>query len=308
MTLPNAIENSFASLGSSEGQKLLPFDFAPSLDDVICQKGRQAYCHPGNTNFRLILSLNVERYGAAPSKTSKSAIVNEIVDFFREKKSLNGGGGFVRFDKGSGHWYEIRDAMAREKVGFSVREELRKRNPIYMDEKRRKRRNSKRRRAAARKRSRMNTIAAAIKEADDRSAMETIAAAITESDEMIRCSQWHTGKSSVPPAHSSSNSLISLVDLGCSRSDSVAIEGGLLEPHKLLAGMNVFAGTVDEVESLWDDHDAVPKTTLTMGESREWFSEDEIKQTQVASEIDFSVFPNEPNQPPATPHQPYKLL
>lgn len=244
---------------------MLPSHFVPSSVDVICQKGQQAYNHPGNVRFRLIVSLNVERYGVAPNKASKSVIVNEIVDLIRENNPS--GGGFVRHDKDTNHWYEIGDAMAREKVGFSIREELRKRDPVYMEAKRRKRRNTKRQRTAARKQNEMRAITAAIK----------------ETDKMIR-------DADEAPAGAPTQPSVLASDLGLPNSDSFAEEGELPMRLQSLGDVKMLAGPVDTVKSLWDEQAVVPKTKLTMGESREWFSDDQMKRMQVVTDdFDFSA-------------------
>lgn len=73
----------------------------------------------GNQRFRSLCELRKERYSAAKSKIEKSLIVMEIVDAIREGSQC---GGFVKKDPKASRWYEVGDAVAREKVGQQLRD------------------------------------------------------------------------------------------------------------------------------------------------------------------------------------------
>lgn len=96
----------------------LPTDFAPSSEDVICARGRQAFNHAGNTRFRNTVFLHMEEYEAAKSKPEKSVIVSKIVEIVRDSS----GGRFARFNKQANRWISLGDIGAREKVGQAIRD------------------------------------------------------------------------------------------------------------------------------------------------------------------------------------------
>ena len=86
--------------------------FQPGAFDVICSRGKKAFEHAGNRNFRNIIERHMKEYATASTKFEKSIIVTQIVDQVRQASP---GGGFIRRD--NGRWYEVGDAVAREKVG-----------------------------------------------------------------------------------------------------------------------------------------------------------------------------------------------
>jgi hypothetical protein len=118
-------------------RRYLPVKFLPSVNDVLCGKGKTCFNHPGNRRFRAIVGANLHRYQTAPNKIEKSAIVNEIVDIVRKHCSTMGG--FVRPDTTTKRWFEIGDEAAREKVGQVIRDTILRQNPQGMEEKQRKR-------------------------------------------------------------------------------------------------------------------------------------------------------------------------
>lgn len=77
---------------------------------------QEFYNFPGNQRFRILVDMNVERYSLAETKSDKTRIVCQIVQMIREA-----GGGFCRLEK-DGSWYEVGDAVAREKVGSLFRD------------------------------------------------------------------------------------------------------------------------------------------------------------------------------------------
>merc|ERR1712187_915627 len=58
-------------------------------------------------------------YADSKTKLEKSAIVSKLVDLVRESSPE---GAFVRYEAGS--WWEVSDAVAREKVGAQLRDLL----------------------------------------------------------------------------------------------------------------------------------------------------------------------------------------
>lgn len=96
-------------------------DFEPSPYDVICGRGKIAFNHAGNHRFRVTIDIYLQRYSKAKTKLEKSIIVMSIVDIFRQNSPT---GGFVKRDTSTGRWFEVGDAVAREKVGQALREAL----------------------------------------------------------------------------------------------------------------------------------------------------------------------------------------
>lgn len=239
---------------SSENQISLPANFYPSSLDVICQKGRKAFNHPGNQVFRRTVALYSRSYQEAPNKVSKSIIVNNIVNWIRQ--NCTNGGRFVRFNNDNNTWYEIGDTLAREKVGYTIREELRKKDPVYMNEKRAKRRILKRQRTAERNRSNMTSIATTIAEAD----------------KDLHVSRGHTE----PPSFvfgSTEHAQWQWV-LGAT---FVTKDDSSFEPPPC------------EIPSEMNLPTLVEETTLTSGESQDWFTLDQMKPMTAGEEYDLSA-------------------
>ena len=90
----------------------------PGPNDVICARGKRAFNHPGNRRFRNMVESYMERYSMAATKLEKSMLVSQIVDGVRHADPP---GGFLRESEdevtGCSRWYEVGDAVAREKVG-----------------------------------------------------------------------------------------------------------------------------------------------------------------------------------------------
>ena len=77
--------------------------------------------HAGNVRFREIIRSKLPQYNASKSKLEKSLIVTTIVDAVRD---YSPDGGFIKQDKTPGAWYDVGDALAREKIGQTIRDQL----------------------------------------------------------------------------------------------------------------------------------------------------------------------------------------
>jgi hypothetical protein len=102
-----------AAFGLKTGRSQLGVDFQPSDLSVICGRGNYRN-HSGNHRFHLLASTFVGRYSQADSKTTKSALVFNIVTMIRQA-----GGHFCKYEKGV--WFEVGDRIAREKVSAFFR-------------------------------------------------------------------------------------------------------------------------------------------------------------------------------------------
>ena len=86
-------------------------DYSPNNYSVLCGRGREFFNAIGNRRFRVIVSIFLERYSKADTKSQKSQIVSDVVDMVRSS-----GGGFVKLEHG--RWYEVGDSVARYVILF----------------------------------------------------------------------------------------------------------------------------------------------------------------------------------------------
>jgi hypothetical protein len=115
-------ENGAASASTGTSRiHLLPSDFSPGKDDVICGRGKKCYSHIGNERFRVRVSGMLNTYNAARSKVDKSAVLSDVVE---QVRSASPNGGFVKLDVDTGRWYEVGDFLAREKTSQAFRDAL----------------------------------------------------------------------------------------------------------------------------------------------------------------------------------------
>ena len=73
-------------------------------------------CIAGNIAFRQMVLEAVDDYMRAGTRYQKSFFVLEVVD-----KVRNSGGRFLKREDEDGHWIELSDQSAKEKVGQSIR-------------------------------------------------------------------------------------------------------------------------------------------------------------------------------------------
>ena len=85
-------------------------------NDVLSGRGGGTNQHEGNCFFRSLINKNRERY-LRSKKNDKPYISLSIVNTIRQRK-----GRFLKKDEDSGLWYEIGDALAREKTSQALRQ------------------------------------------------------------------------------------------------------------------------------------------------------------------------------------------
>ena len=110
----------FPPTGDEKTETILPTYFKPGPYSVIIGRGKECRGNIGNRRLRVLASRFLEKYADAPNKATKSRIVATIVTMMREACPL---GAFVRL-RADGRWYEVKEAVASEKVGYTMRELL----------------------------------------------------------------------------------------------------------------------------------------------------------------------------------------
>ena len=83
---------------SEEKKKYLANDYKLSDYDVICGRGRTCYNHRGNVRFRDIVQQQLSQYMDAKTKTDKTLVIYDIIQYVR-RTTPTAGGGFRRTDE-----------------------------------------------------------------------------------------------------------------------------------------------------------------------------------------------------------------
>jgi hypothetical protein len=97
-----------------------PFDrtYQPTSRDVCSGRGKKHWNLPGNIAFRNHIQTRVAEYLMRTTKIGKTEMVATIVIELRQQ-----GFQFLKQTK-EGHWYDIGDQQARDKVGHSLRDQV----------------------------------------------------------------------------------------------------------------------------------------------------------------------------------------
>jgi hypothetical protein len=97
-----------------------PFDrsYQPTIRDVCSGRGKKHWNLPGNIAFRNHIQTRVAEYLMRTTKIGKTEMVATIVGELRQQ-----GFQFLKQTK-EGHWYDIGDQQARDKVGHSLRDQV----------------------------------------------------------------------------------------------------------------------------------------------------------------------------------------
>jgi hypothetical protein len=98
----------------------LPLDFEPTPYSVIIGRGKECKAVAGNRRLKVLASNFLPKYSDAINKSSKSRIVSTLVSMVRDACPT---GAFIKLAKNK-CWYEVDEAVAREKVGYTFRELL----------------------------------------------------------------------------------------------------------------------------------------------------------------------------------------
>lgn len=101
----------------------LPETFQPSDFDIIVGRGKVCYRHAGNLRLNRMVASVLNTYSSPEAtKKSKSDLIKQIMAQIRASSSH--GGGFVKKDLESGRWFEVSEAIAREKISQCFRDAL----------------------------------------------------------------------------------------------------------------------------------------------------------------------------------------
>jgi hypothetical protein len=100
------------------GKRQLPSDFVPDSTAIICGRGKACTASAGNKRLKAIVEGFIDKYSEATTKTEKTNTVNMIMDAVQGKDRDKGM--FIR--QHDGRWWEVEDAVAREKVGCLIRD------------------------------------------------------------------------------------------------------------------------------------------------------------------------------------------
>jgi hypothetical protein len=96
---------------NNHNKKYLPHDYILNDYDVVCGRGRTCYNHKGNIRFRDIVQQQLSSYMDAKTKTDKTMVIYDIIQYVRRTTPTTGGG-FVKKDHSTGRFYEVGDFLA----------------------------------------------------------------------------------------------------------------------------------------------------------------------------------------------------
>jgi hypothetical protein len=91
-------------------------EIVPTKLDILCGRDKVSYGHVGNKRFRVIVSMNRERYQSCSSREAKTRITDEIIKDVREC-----GGRFLKLNEQTNTYEDVGDEIAHEKVSHALR-------------------------------------------------------------------------------------------------------------------------------------------------------------------------------------------
>jgi len=105
---------------NDKSKRLLPEDFEPTDNHIICYNKRKYFESKGNLRFREICKQFTNDYHTAPNKSEKSAVVGRVMSLLRE--GCPDGGKTLFVAPQGGRWYAVSARSSREKVGTFFRD------------------------------------------------------------------------------------------------------------------------------------------------------------------------------------------
>ena len=130
MEIPSGSNHSTTSSSNGSGSSssksavLLPQNFVPHQYTIICGRGKVCTTSKGNQRLSKIIDVYRNVYAQATNKNEKTEIVSMIMD----QVKANGVGSnysyglFVKIE--GGRYYQVKEAIVREKVGGILRDRL----------------------------------------------------------------------------------------------------------------------------------------------------------------------------------------
>jgi hypothetical protein len=91
-------------------------------NDVLCGRGKAFSNHEGNINFINMIKSNVQSYIDSPTPLSRSLFIIELAKIFC------GDSRFLKKDKVSDKWIQIRMIQVKDKIGHAIRDIIKKKN------------------------------------------------------------------------------------------------------------------------------------------------------------------------------------
>lgn len=110
----NSKKNSKSSL------LLLPQDYTPGANDILCGRGNVFSNHQGNQFFGRIIRANLREYMGASNRPEKIKVVDDIL-----REIQVSGARFAKVDSETKGWYELNDVQAHQKIGHAIRDTIR---------------------------------------------------------------------------------------------------------------------------------------------------------------------------------------
>merc|ERR1711937_587239 len=90
---------------------LLPLNFTPGPNEILCGRGNVYSNHEGNRYFNEVAHSALHDYREAPNRPSKIRVVEETL-----QEILSSGVRFVKLDSEKKQWYELSDVQAHQKI------------------------------------------------------------------------------------------------------------------------------------------------------------------------------------------------
>ena len=136
----NQVQNSEAAATTDDNDPLLlPTDYVPGPDTVICARGKKYWDHSGNQRYRQIIASATSKYSQTTNKYDRTLIVSEIVRTLQRGQCNKDRGcspshttttsiprsAFIKLDPSTKRWkYVVDEIFIREKVSQSLRDSL----------------------------------------------------------------------------------------------------------------------------------------------------------------------------------------
>jgi hypothetical protein len=98
----------------------LPDNFTPAKYSVICGRGKGYSKSTGVVHLKSLINRYLDTYSEARTKIEKSVIVSDIMTAMRQEAAPEAA--FVKCENNV--WWEVDDSIAREKIGYMLRDRL----------------------------------------------------------------------------------------------------------------------------------------------------------------------------------------